>query len=630
MTDRARTEPDPLDHVEDVATAWLELARSLARAGCWEEALRAAHVGARVMAAQNRRLAWPALEDLLQRAAGALEPAAQALAWPDAPSPCADPAPMGAHGPACLHVLTEALEAGGHSAMAWRWIRLDTTHPLHHAALLSPDAPIPAALDEAVRARGGQVHRPPPGSGFVQQARWLRDLAHTLARRVVLHVDVADVVAATAFGAPGGPPVMLVNHAAHLCATGVRSADIVLNCRGSWLEQTWTALHRGARRHATVPIPLEETPLCAQAAPQVRAAAREALGLRPGAGVTLTLGAHFKFSPVDGLDFVTTWERILAAEPQAVLVAAGFVPDARWRAAAARCGGRIVLPGVVPRQDVPRLHAAADLYAEGFAFGTTTALLEAGLAGVPAVLPPLPCSPPLATDGLAVDGLLHRAPDAAAYERLVLALLRDPGARRTLGSRLQQSIRRHHTGAGWQHHLHAALAALPALHLPAPERLPLPTPAADHRRWSLHAQAWTAGPGACIDRSLMHAVSLGLGARLETWLSPALRASCRRHAALRRGQAIPLPALRALAWPAMGWAVLARRHPKGAERALRALCFLTRAGLLRRIGLRTARALGRAEAPRGAYDDYRRVPAAHVTQASSRWPHQTPPHVSRS
>ena len=624
----ACTEPDPLDHVEDVAAAWLELAQLQAQQGRWEEALRAAHVGARVMAGQNRRLAWPALEELLHEAAVALEPPAPAPAQPGAGLPTSDP-PAG-QGPACLHVLTEALEAGGHSAMAWRWIRHDTVHPVQHAAVLSHDAPIPAALAEAVHARGGCVHRPPPGSGFVQQARWLRALASALAQRVVLHVDVADVVAATAFGVPGGPPVMLVNHAAHLCATGVRSADIVLNCRGSWLEQTWTALHRGARRHATVPIPLEEAEASSETALPVRAATREALGLGLGQVVTLTLGAHFKFSPVDGLDFVATWERILAAQPQAVLVAAGFVPDARWRAAAARCAGRIVLPGVVPRAQVACLHAAADLYAEGFAFGTTTALLEAGLAGLPAVLPPRPSAPPLATDGLAVDGLLPQAADTPAYERLVLALLGDAPARRSLGTRLQQSIRTHHTGAGWQQHLQVAIARLPNRHTPLAGRPPLPTPLADHHRWSAHAQAWTAGPGACIDRSLLHAVSLGQGGQLGTWLTPSLRASCQRHAALRRGQAIPLPVLRALAWPGLGWATLAQRSPAGADRVLRALSFLTRAGLLRRLGLRGARALGRAEAPRGAYDDYRQTPSTHSTHPTPRWSLPPAPRASRS
>lgn len=623
MTPWDATGPQPLDHLEDVAAAWLARARALGQAGRWEPALRAAHVGARVMAAQNRRLAWPELEAWLQVAAAALVPGAMDDA-PDAAGP----------GPVCLHVLTEALEAGGHSAMAWRWIRLDTCHPAAHVALLSTDAPVPRALAEAVHARGGSVHQPPPGSGFVQQAQWLRALAQRLAQRVVLHVDVADVVAATAFGASGGPTVMLVNHAAHLCATGVRSADLVLDCRGSWLEQTWTALHRGARRQATVPIPLEAGDVPGTGAPGAgagsRAAARQALGLDHEAAVVLTLGAHFKFRALPGLDFVGTWERILEAHPRAVLVAAGFVPDARWRAAAARCAGRIVLPGVVPRAQVAQLHAAADLYAEGFAFGTTTALLEAGLAGVPAVLPPAACPPPLATDGLAVDGLLTRDPDAAAYERRVLALLQNPDARRSLAARLQQSIRTHHGGTGWQRHLQAALAELPARHAPSPERAPLPTPTRDHERWSLHAQAWTTGPAASVDRSLLHAVSLGLGEELRAWLTPALLASCRRHATLRRGQAIPLPALRLLAWPGTGWATLARRRPQAAQALLRALSFGARRGLLRRSALRLARALGQAEAPRGAYDDYRRVAAPPTPGPTSRCREPTPRPASRS
>ena len=74
----------------------------------------------------------------------------------------------------------------------------------------------------------------------------------------------------------------------------------------------------------------------------------------------------------------------------------------------------------------------------------------------------------------------------------------------------------------------------------------------------------------------------------------------------------PLPVLRALAWPGLGWATLAQRSPAGADRVLRALSFFTRAGLLRRIRQRAARALGRAEAPRGAYDDYRSAPGARA------------------
>lgn len=623
-------DPDAaLDHLEEVAGAWLELARRQARAGDWESALRAAHVGARLWSTQCRRLTWPAFEAWLVEAASGVHeapagPSALRTAPAQAPTcltadsvraPSSDAAPSArpdsapdsgpGSGPVCLHVLTEALDAGGHSAMAWRWMRLDGVHAVQHVALLAQPQPVPDALMQAARSRGGAVHQPPAGSGFAEQARWLRALAHRLADCVVLHVDVADVVCGAAFGAAGGPPVLLVNHAAHLGATGAGFADAIADVRGSWLEQTWTAMHRGARRHAPVPIPLEEAPPHPEGPQAARARARQALGIPGTAPVALTLGAHFKFSAVEGLDFVATWERILTVNPQAMLVAAGFAPDARWRAAAARCSGRIVMPGVVPRACVPALHAAADLYVDGFPFGTTTALLEAGLAGLPAVLPPLPCRPPLATDGLAVDEELTRCADTAAYVRHVLALLDDAPARERLGRTLQQGVRRHHTAAGWQQHLEAALAQLPPRHAPVPPRAPLPTEAESYRRWTATAQAWTSGPGACVDRGLLHALELGLGPELGRWLTPAVQASCRRHAALRRGQAIPLAVLRACAHPASGWPALARARPEAAARVLRAASFLARAGLARRVAQRVARGMGWAERARGAYDDYR-------------------------
>lgn len=611
-----------LDHLEEVAEAWLELARRQAGAGNWDGALRAAHVGARLWSTQNRRLSWPALEAWFAEVACALHrpeagaalalhgARAQPAAWQTtdsnrAHSDDAATTPRQGASSVCLHVLTEALDAGGHSAMAWRWMRLDRQYAVQHVALLAQPQPVPDALMQAARSRGGAVHQPPSGSGFVEQARWLRALAHRLADCVVLHVDVADVVCGAAFGVADGPPVLLVNHAAHLGSTGAGFADAIADVRGSWLEQTWTAVHRGARRHAPVPIPLEEAAPHPEGAQAARAHARQALGIPGTAPVALTLGAHFKFSAVAGLDFVATWECILAAHPQAVLVAAGFAPDTRWRAAAARCGGRIVMPGVVPRAQVAALHAAADLYVDGFPFGTTTALLEAGLAGLPAVLPPLPCRPPLATDGLAVDGELERPADTTAYVRHVLALLHDTPAREQLGHALQQAVRLHHTAAGWQQHLEAALAQLPPRHAPLPPRAPLPTEAEAYRRWMATAQAWTSGPGACVDRSLLHALELGLGPELARWLTPTVQASCRRHAALRRGQAIPLPVLRACAHPASGWPALARKRPDAAARVLRAASFLARSGLARRITQRAARSLGWAERTRGAYDDYR-------------------------
>ena len=114
---------------------------------------------------------------------------------------------------------------------------------------------------------------------------------------MVLHVDVSDVISATAFGADGGPPVMLVNHSAHIFWIGVSFADLVLNCRGSALETHWTRRYRGAERCATFPIPLVLAESASEASEAERPRVRDELGIAPDAVVILTIGASFKFLP---------------------------------------------------------------------------------------------------------------------------------------------------------------------------------------------------------------------------------------------------------------------------------------------------------------------------------------------
>jgi hypothetical protein len=145
----------------------------------------------------------------------------------------------------CLHVLTEALPAGGLTAMATRWIKNDTSGRVHSVALLSSGIPVPTSLLQAVENSGGAIHVADPAGSLVNRAAWLRRLAAIDANYVILHVEQADVICGVAFGVPGGPPVKLVNHAAHVFWIGASAADQVVNCRGSKLEVFWSATYRG-------------------------------------------------------------------------------------------------------------------------------------------------------------------------------------------------------------------------------------------------------------------------------------------------------------------------------------------------------------------------------------------------
>ena len=98
---------------------------------------------------------------------------------------------------------------------------------------------------------------------------------------------------------------MLVNHTAHTFWVGSSIVDLVVNCRGSALEETWTVRHRGIPRCATIPIPLAETTSFASqnaSDSDIKRKAKEFLGLPPTAVIFLTVGAYFKYLPIDGLD----------------------------------------------------------------------------------------------------------------------------------------------------------------------------------------------------------------------------------------------------------------------------------------------------------------------------------------
>jgi len=89
------------------------------------------------------------------------------------------------------------------------------------------------------------------------------------------------------------------------------------------------------------------------------------------------------------LDFLAVAEELLCQLPGAYILAVGVREDERWRAVSERTGSRLRALG--RQSQVSDYHDAADLYIEGFPFGSTTALLEAGLRGIPVILAPATC-----------------------------------------------------------------------------------------------------------------------------------------------------------------------------------------------------------------------------------------------
>lgn len=581
-----------LDYVVAVADWLLAAGEAHINRGELEDGLKYTHLAASILCRQNRDLSSVGVELNLQSAArrilesDGLEHATRAKAGAKK---------------VCLHVMDQALPLGGVSAMAARWMRNDQVNRINSLALLSQEIPVPEELLQATSQSGGTIYKANPKDSFVRRAAWLRNLAYNVADCVVLHVDVSDVMCGAAFGINGGPPVLLVNHTAHLYWAGASVVDLLLNCRGSALEGVWASTHRGIPRYANVPIPLLEMQAsnggsAADAAKKHEA--KRAAGVPENATVILTVGASFKYLPANGLDFVEVCVGILQELPDAYVLVVGTPEDDRWKSASDRTGSRLRALGTMPQSRLAAIREAADVYIEGFPFGTTTSLLEAGLAGIPVVLAPAQCPPPYGTDGIALDDTLERPPTVEEYKNRIIHLIKNPDDRAKDGETIRNSVVRHHTGVGWRQHLEDALNSLPREHSFHAVSTMVRTPAVIHEYWAGFLTKLGSGYELALENSITQALSMGLQPRL----TKEVRRACKKAVTLRRGSAIPLPLLILLC----NW-LLPCLPIVWAGKCFRAVAFSFRGHLLRRVFRKAGSLFRSAEKPKLPYQEYRHV-----------------------
>lgn len=580
-----------LDYADAIADWFLEIGETRSRQGDLEEGLKYTYIAASILSRQNRILSSPRIESNLRFIAAR-------LTTDDRSQPVA--ARQTKPKEVCLHVLSEALPAGGQTAMAIRWMANDSAKRIHSVALLSQEIPIPVELVEAVAHTGGTVYEASSGDSFLSRATWLRALSHDVATYVVLHIDVSDVICGAAYGTKGGPPVLLVNHAAQIFWAGVSIADLIVNCRGSALEGLWTMTHRGCSRYATVPIPLtkqnalptDNTSLLA-----LRQEAKKRIGIPTDSFVILTVGAPFKYLPANGLDFLEVCEGVLRQLPKSVLLVVGFEADGRWRSASQRLAGRIKVLGTVWRSELALIHEATDVYIEGFPFGTTTSLLEAGLKGIPVVLAPAQCPPPYGSDGVALDGTVTRPSTVEEYKAEIIRLSTSEAVHSLEGSKLRHSVTEHHTGDGWRQHLNDAMRRLPQEHSTYPSPMPVRTPEGVHEYWS----RFVAKAGWVYEETFEAAFMRALTMNLRPPLNTALQQICKEYRSVRIHRTVPMPLV------ALIRNCLSSVLPIVWERHIfQLISFLFRSSLMPRARKRVLRLLGRAEGPQG-YDAYTQI-----------------------
>jgi hypothetical protein len=378
-----------------------------------------------------------------------------------------------------LHVVTQAAGVGGHTRTIRHWVEADPGSC--HSLLLTAQGrvPIPAWLIAAVEATGGRCNALPfPACPLVRAAQ-ARAVVRSRADLVVLHHFGHDVVPVLAL-ATGGPPVALVNHADHMFWMGGSVTDLVVHQRdiGRSLNQ-----RRHVRRDVVLPVPL-----ASHETGQPRPTVRARLGIPADQVVLLSVGRACKYTPTPSHNFFRVAHRILAAQPRAHLYLLGVTevdmagPYDPYR------HERFHFLGV--QDSAADYQHSADVYLEGFPFGSQTALLEAALAGVPVVRAFQPPVRLLATSDESLAGLAETPLSEDEYVERVGQLVGSAELRESAGSALREAVRLSHVGDGWKRRLSAVYARTDGLvHAPGP----LPRTQAETTSDDLALSEWQVG-----------------------------------------------------------------------------------------------------------------------------------------
>lgn len=379
-----------------------------------------------------------------------------------------------------LHVMTRTDRIGGHNALLKRWMECTLTADRHSIALLEHQDPDEKDLCNVAEASGGQfVFLGNLNSRPLESAQKLRELAWTTADYVVLHHHMWDVIPTLAFGITGGPPVLLLNMADHLFWVGASIADLVLQLRPE--GQTLSEQYRGIDRNYLLNIPLPNQPSTNR---DVNTAAdlRQKLGIPSDCLVFLTIGREPKYEPREGVDFTATATDLLRQVPGSYFIAVGpSKENPAWCRAHEKTQGHLIPVG--PQHDLRPYHMAADIYLEGFPFGSLTALLEAGLAGLPCVRAPRILPPIYRSNGPAIDYLPEPAnPLGYVEQALELAGLSRADLRR-MGAELSARIDHIHR-IGWVDNVvQIPLPDVHQIHTKMPGIAPLPSSEAKFLRY---------------------------------------------------------------------------------------------------------------------------------------------------
>ncbi len=359
-----------------------------------------------------------------------------------------------------LHVVTEVYSGGGHSAFITRWIENTKGNTIHSLVVTNSSNQVPDELSEAIEESGGwHFSLPDMTQTFVERALFMRQLADSWADLIVLTIHPFDVMPTVAFGVESGPPVLFCNHADHQFWVGASIIDVPVDYHAS--GGIVSIKRRGIADSKILPIPLIGE---SNGFHDVKKT-RKNLGLKDDEVMLLTVARDEKFLPYGGVNFFDIITKFLKQNPTVKLFAVGPKPEGRWVETSALAEGRVKALGPMDRQRLDEFFDAADVYVSSFPCGSVTALLEAGMHGVPLVglqnreMPHLTGQDDVAFEGMPV----HAASVDELYDSLE-QLTKNQSYRKERSISVKEHIENTHCPPAWNGYLEEVLQFLPSQH----------------------------------------------------------------------------------------------------------------------------------------------------------------------
>lgn len=354
-----------------------------------------------------------------------------------------------------LHVLSQGYSSGGHTRTLERWMCIDD-ESTHSVVVTLNSTTNPPWVANAAVSSGGWYNTLDTGNlNLCQRAKMLRNMAAMWADLVVLHIHPHDPVAPVAFGVPGGPPVVFLNHADYAFTIGMSAVDLVAEHRA--IGQLITSNRRNTIRSYILPTPLDSN----QHLPD-KQVARKGLSISADKIVFLANVTSYQVVSCGEYNFYNLLREIVKRNHNAEIIVIGPSDCGEWAQLKTESNGRIRTVGRC--QDLSQFYSVADIYLDSIPLSAATEALEAGACGIPVVGLAANIATQLSND--IVPGIMKT--HFSSMEELFAVidrLITDAAYRISQGELLKAAILKNHV-QGWTDHLSRLYSLTPGEHKP--------------------------------------------------------------------------------------------------------------------------------------------------------------------